>query len=109
MITDSYPVPAEWAARARVDAATYETMYARANVDSAGFWGDEARARLDWIEPFSTVRKTSFEADDFGIEWFGDGVLNVSANCLDRHLSDRGEQVAILWEGDDASEQRRIT
>lgn len=109
MTTDLYPVPAGWAKRARVDAAGYDRMYARARDHSAEFWGDEARARLDWIEPFTQVRDVSFERDDFRIEWFADGKLNVSANCLDRHLAARGEEIAILWEGDNPSEQRRIT
>ncbi len=109
MSTGLYPVPAAWAARARVDAAGYERMYAAARDDSAAYWADEARARLDWIEPFTRVRDVSFDRDDFRIEWFADGVLNVSANCVDRHLASRGNEVAILWEGDNPSEQRRIT
>ena len=104
----SYPVPAEWAARARVDAADYDRMYAAARDDSAGFWGEQAK-RLDWIKPATRIRDVSFEADDFRIEWFSDGVLNVSANCLDRHLAARGEEIAIIWEGDNPTDQRRIT
>ncbi|QXQ05547.1 acetate--CoA ligase [Sphingosinicellaceae bacterium] len=104
----SYPVPAEWAARAKVDAAGYDRMYAAARDDSARFWGEQAK-RLDWIKPATRVRDVSFEADDFRIEWFSDGVLNVSANCLDRHLAARGEEIAIIWEGDNPSNQRRIS
>lgn len=109
MTTDLYPVPPAWAARARIDAAKYDAMYARARDDGEAFWGEQARARLDWTTPFTRVRDVSFEAKDFRIEWFGDGALNVSANCLDRHLAARGNEVAILWEGDNPSEQRRIT
>ena len=109
MSTDLYPVTAAWAARARVDAAGYDTMYAAARDDRDAFWGEEARRRLDWTKPFTKVCNASFDAADFGIEWFGDGQLNVSANCIDRHLVARGNEIAILWEGDNPSEQRRIT
>jgi len=103
-----YPIPEEWQQRAHVDAARYEALYAEAASDPETFWAREAR-RLDWIKPFSRVKKTSFNEQDFGIEWFGDGVLNVSANCLDRHLEERGDDVAIIWEGDDPANSRKIT
>ncbi|TRW17345.1 acetate--CoA ligase [Glacieibacterium frigidum] len=108
-MTDLYPVPPAWAARARVDAAKYDAMYAAARDDGEAFWAEQARARLDWTTPFTRVRDVSFDKQDFRIEWFGDGALNVSANCLDRHLAARGNEVAILWEGDNPNEQRRIT
>ncbi|MET0360241.1 MAG: acetate--CoA ligase [Sphingobium sp.] len=107
-MSSSYPVPAEWAARATVTTERYEEMYARSVADPDGFWREQA-ARLDWIAPFTKVKDTSFHEADFGIKWFEDGVLNVSANCLDRHLKDRGGETALIWEGDEPGESRRFT
>ena len=103
-----HPVPAEWAKRAYIDEAKYQAMYRRSVADPDGFWADEAK-RIDWIRPFTKVKNTSFAAPDISIKWFEDGTLNVSANCLDRHLASRGDQVAILWQGDDPAEHRRLT
>ncbi|MGL6044615.1 MAG: acetate--CoA ligase [Sandaracinobacteroides sp.] len=108
MRKDIYPVSDEWAGRALVDETGYARMYARSLADPDSFWRDEARA-IDWIEPFTRVSTCSFAEADFGIRWFEDGVLNVSTNCLDRHLAERGDVPAILWEGDDPSESRSIT
>jgi acetyl-CoA synthetase len=103
-----YPVPAEWAARAHVDAAGYGARYAEALADPDRFWQREAQI-VDWMVPFTTVDQSSFAEADFGIRWFGDGQLNVSANCLDRHLATLGDTPAILWEGDDPADTRTIT
>jgi acetyl-CoA synthetase len=103
-----HPVPSEWAERAYVDAAGYAEKYRRSLEEPEAFWREET-ARLDWIKPWTHVSKTSFDEADFGIEWFADGTLNVSANCLDRHLAERGDTIAIIWEGDDPSQQRKIT
>jgi acetyl-CoA synthetase len=103
-----HPVPAEWAATARIDAERYRAMYDEAASDPESFWKREAQ-RIDWMTPFTKVKNTSFNEADFGIKWFEDGALNVSANCIDRHLAERGDQVAILWEGDSPDEERRIT
>ena len=107
-MTNVYPVPVEWAAKAKVDAGRYKALYAEAASDPEGFWRREAQ-RLDWISPFGKVKDTSFDEADFRIRWFEDGVLNVSANCIDRHAAQRGDAVAILWEGDTPGEDRRIT
>ena len=103
-----HPVPAEWAQRAYVDAGSYAEKYRRALAEPEAFWREES-ARLDWIKPWTQLSKASFAEADFGIEWFADGTLNVAANCLDRHLATRGDTVAIIWEGDDPAQQRRIT
>ena len=95
-----YPVPAEWAAAAHVDEAGYQAMYRRSIEDPEAFWREQAQ-RVDWIRPFSRVKEASFHQDDFGIAWFADGSLNIAANCLDRHLDEHGDAVAILWEPDD--------
>jgi len=108
MSQNCYPVPAEWAKDALVDRAKYEAMYAEAASDPDTFWKREA-GRIDWIRQFTRVKETSFDEANFGIKWFADGTLNVSANCLDRHLAERGDEIAILWEGDDPTESRAIT
>ena len=106
-MTDAvYPVPKEWADHALIDADRYEAMYRESVEDPDAFWMREA-ARLDWMRPFSRIKETSFHKDDFGIRWFADGTLNLSANCLDRHLDGRRDDVAILWEPDDPSEDGR--
>ena len=103
-----YPVPPVWKKRAFIDDAKYREMYQRSVADPEGFWAAEAR-RIDWIRPFSKVMNTSYKAPDISIKWFEDGTLNVSANCIDRHLAKRADQVAILWEGDDPKESKAIT
>jgi acetyl-CoA synthetase len=109
MTDEVYPVPADWAARAKVDAETYASMYRASIVDPDGFWREHGR-RVDWITPFTTVKDTSYDRADFHIRWFADGALNVAANCLDRHLADRGDQTAIIWEPDDpTAEGRRLS
>jgi acetyl-CoA synthetase len=106
--TRLYPVPAEFAARARVDARRYAADYARSVSDPQGFWGDVGR-RLEWIKPYTRVKDVSFRLEDFHVRWYDDGTLNVAYNCLDRHLSKRGDRVAIIWEGDRPGESRTIT
>ncbi|WP_285423294.1 MULTISPECIES: acetate--CoA ligase [unclassified Pseudomonas] len=103
-----YPVRPEVAAQTLTDEATYKAMYQQSVVNPDGFWREQAQ-RLDWIKPFTTVKQTSFDDHRVDIKWFADGTLNVSYNCLDRHLAERGDQVAIIWEGDDPSESRNIT
>ncbi|MCG2841392.1 acetate--CoA ligase [Sandaracinobacter sp. RS1-74] len=104
-----YPVPAAWAQTALIDADAYKSCYARSLADPEGFWREEAR-RLDWLKPFSQVKNCSFDEADFRIRWFEDGALNVAANCLDRHLAERGDTTAILWEPDEPGEEgRRIS
>jgi acetyl-CoA synthetase len=102
-----HPVPEAWKARAWCDAARYEEMYQRSISDPESFWGDEAK-RLDWITPWQRVKNTTFESP-VSIQWYEGGQLNVSANCIDRHLESRGDQVAIIWEGDDPSVSKSIT
>ena len=103
-----FPVTAETAKSAHIDAAAYEAMYRRSVEDPEGFWAEQA-GRLDWITPFTKVKDVSWAKDDLHIRWFEDGTLNASANCLDRHLAARGEQTAIIWEGDDPALSEHIT
>ena len=104
-----FPVPDAWAARTAVGEKAYAKVRADAKGDPAAFFGAAAKKRLDWIKPFTIAKDTSFDAKDLHIRWFADGVLNVSANCIDRHLAERGDQVAIIWEGDDPADAKRIT
>jgi acetyl-CoA synthetase len=103
-----YEVPAQWAARAYVDDAKYQELYAASLNDPAAFWGEHGK-RIDWFKPFTKVKNTSFDAPDVSIKWFEDGLTNVAHNCIDRHLPKRAQQTAIIWEGDDPSETRHIT
>jgi len=102
------PVPAEWKSRAFIDAAKYEEMYARSIADPEGFWREQA-ARIDWIKPFTKVKNVSWDPDNLFIKWFEDGTLNVSANCIDRHLPAHAGRTAIIWEGDDPKDSEAIT
>ena len=103
-----HPVKPAWRDGAKIDAATYETMYAHSVKDPESFWAEHGK-RVDWIKPYSKVKDVSYDASDLHIRWFYDGTLNVAYNCLDRHLDKRGDQTAIIWEGDDPSEDARIT
>ena len=102
------PVPEEWKKRAFMTAAQYDAAYAESVRDPDGFWGQEAR-RLDWLKPFTKVKNVSWEPDNLSIKWFEDGALNVAANCIDRHLAKRGDQTAIIWEGDDPNDSKHIS
>lgn len=103
-----YSVPADIAANALVNNEQYQKMYQESVANPEGFWGEHAK-RIDWIKPFTQVKDTSYDDQNLYIKWFHDGTLNASANCLDRHLASKGDDVAIIWEGDDASEQRKVT
>ena len=103
-----FPVPEAIAKAAWCDNEKYLQMYKRSVADPEGFWAEQAK-RIDWIKPFTKIRDVSFQAPDVHIRWFSDGALNVSANCLDRHLAKRGDQVALLWEGDDPSVSKAMT
>jgi acetyl-CoA synthetase len=103
-----YDVPAAWKARAFVDDAKYKEMYARSIKDPNGFWGDEAK-RLDWIKKPTKVKNTTYDPHNVSIKWFEDGTLNAAYNCVDRHLAKRGDQTAIIWEGDDPKDSRTLT
>jgi acetyl-CoA synthetase len=103
-----YAVPPEWASRAWVDAVKYQEMYQRSISDPDGFWGEMGK-RLDWIKPYTRVKNTSFDPNNVSIKWYEDGTLNVCYNCIDRHLEKRGDQVAIIWEGDDPTVDEKIT
>ncbi len=104
-----YPVPAEVASNAYIDAAQYEALYRQSVEDPDGFWAEQAERFVTWFKPWNQVSDWSFDAANLYIKWFIGGKLNVSYNCLDRHLASRGDQVALIWEGDDPNEDRKIT
>ena len=104
-----YPVPAAVARRAHLDAKKYKAMYERSVKNPDGFWAEQAKQFVSWSKPWSKVSDWSYDAKNLHIRWFIDGKLNVSYNCLDRHLDRRGDQTAIIWEGDDPAQDRKIT
>jgi hypothetical protein len=103
-----YAVPDEWQKTAYVDATRYQEMYQASIANPDAFWGEHAK-RIDWIKPFTKVKNTSFAPDNVSIKWFEDGSLNVCANCVDRHVETRGDQVALIWEGDEPDMDLKIT
>ncbi len=102
------PVPEQWRTRAFWDKAKYEAAYAEALANPDGFWLKEA-ARLDWAKQPTKAGDWTFDAERLSIKWFEDGALNVAANCIDRHLAERGDQTAIIWEGDDPADSLHIS
>ncbi|MFQ2591335.1 acetate--CoA ligase [Aeromonas caviae] len=103
-----YPVKAHIGNGALLDKEGYEAMYQASVQDPDAFWGEQGKI-LDWMAPYTRVKNTSYDPGHVSIKWYEDGLLNVSANCLDRHLSERGDKVAIIWEGDNPAEDRKIT
>jgi len=95
-------------ANALIDNSGYQAMYDASIVDPDAFWAEHGK-RIDWIKPYSQVSDVSYDKADLHISWFGDGTLNAAANCLDRHLAGRGDQTAIIWEGDDPADSRHIS
>jgi len=103
-----YPVNEYFRERAYIDEKRYDDLYRRSLADNEGFWAEQA-GRIDWMKPFTEVKDVSYDADDLHIRWYADGTLNVCYNCVDRHLDDKGDQPAIIWEGDDPSRDETIT
>ena len=108
MSNDVHAVPEAFASNALIDDARYQAMYTQSVENPDAFWAEQGK-RLDWIKPFTKVKNTTYEYPGVSIKWYEDGELNVSANCIDRHLESRGDQVAIIWEGDDPSVDKKIT
>ncbi|MDE0617153.1 MAG: acetate--CoA ligase [Rhodospirillaceae bacterium] len=103
-----YPVTPEWAKRAHIDNERYLEMYERSVRDPDDFWAEQAK-RVDWFREPTVIRNVDYGYPDVSIKWYEDGVLNIAHNCLDRHLASRGDQTAIVWEGDDPAEDQKIT
>ncbi|MEX1252103.1 MAG: acetate--CoA ligase [Hyphomonas sp.] len=104
----TYPVPEAFAKQANLTPEKYREMYAASIADPVAFWGEQGK-RLDWTVPYTQVKDVSWETGDLHVRWYHDGVLNVSANCLDRHLEQRGDKAAMIWEGDAPGETYTIT
>ena len=104
----TFEVPDEVRENALIDDAKYQEMYAASIDDPDGFWGQHG-LRLDWMKPYSKVKNTLYSKQDVSIKWYEDGTLNASVNCIDRHLESRGDQTAIIWEGDEPSDDAKIT
>jgi acetyl-CoA synthetase len=103
-----YDVPSEWQSRAFFNDAAYKAKYEASARDPEGFWREEGK-RLDWMKPYTKVKNVSYAPGNVSIKWFEDGELNVSVNCIDRHLPKRANQVAIIWEGDNPADSKLIT
>ena len=103
-----YPVKAHIGSDALLDKEGYEAMYLASVQNPDAFWGEQGKI-LDWMTPYTRVKNTSYDPGHVSIKWYEDGLLNVSANCLDRHLAQRGDKVAIIWEGDNPAEDRKLT
>ncbi|WP_026941816.1 acetate--CoA ligase [Hellea balneolensis] len=104
----TYSVHADFVAKANLNPVSYASMYAASIADPESFWGVQGK-RLNWMKPYTKVKDVSWDKSDLHVKWYEDGVLNVTENCLDRHLETRGDKAAIIWEGDDPSESKTLT
>ena len=104
----TYPVPEAFAKQANLTPEKYREMYAASIADPVAFWGEQGK-RLDWMTPYTTVKDVSWETGDLHVRWYSDGVLNVTANCIDRHLDKRGDKAAFIWEGDKPGDSHTVT
>ena len=104
-----YDVPAEFAAKTNITAEQYQTLYKQSIDDPESFWAEQAEQFLSWSKPWDKVMDYSFDINNVDIKWFQGGSLNVAYNCIDRHLETKGDQVAIIWEGDDPNDDKKIT
>ena len=107
-MNEIYPVPESFKKTARITEAEYFERYQKSVEQPDAFWAEQAQ-KIDWIKPFTQVKNTNFNKDNFKIEWFADGELNVSANCLDRYLKEHPHKPAIIWEGDHSSRHKIIS
>ncbi|SVC09612.1 uncharacterized protein METZ01_LOCUS262466, partial [marine metagenome] len=103
-----FDVSAEWSSNAQINLDKYNEWYEKSFNDNEEFWNKHGK-RIDWIKPYTKVKDVSYLKDNFSIKWYYDGTLNASANCIDRHLKDKGDQTAIIWEGDDPKDSKNIT
>jgi acetyl-CoA synthetase len=108
MAQAQFPMPAALKNNARLDAATYQDMYDKSIKDPEGFWSEHGK-RITWFTPYTQIKNTQFSKNKVQIEWFRDGTLNACYNCVDRHLPERADKTAVIWEGDSVDEQKHIT
>ena len=103
-----HKVSPEWSQTAHVNAEKYQQLYTQSVKDPEAFWAEQGK-RLDWFKPYSKIKDVSFNQDDLHIKWFYDGTLNICHNCVDRHLPQKADDVAIIWEGDDPNDDKSLT
>jgi acetyl-CoA synthetase len=103
-----FPVPEKTAKNSYIDNEKYLAMYQKSVDDPESFWAEQGK-RIDWLKPYTKIKDVSYDHDDVHIKWYYDGTLNACANCIDRHLPSRGNQIAIIWEGDDPTNDKQIT
>ena len=103
-----FPVPEKTAKNSYIDNEKYLAMYQKSVDDPESFWAEQGK-RIDWLKPYTKIKDVSYDHDDVHIKWYYDGTLNACANCIDRHLPSRGNQIAIIWEGDDPTDDKQIT
>ena len=103
-----FPVTNDFAAQALIDNETYQAMYAESIADPESFWNKHGK-RIDWIKPYTKIKSTKFSKEDVSVKWYEDGTLNACWNCVDRHLEEYGDQIAIIWEGDEPDQSANIT
>ncbi len=104
----TYPVPTDFAAKTNLNSVSYDSMYAASIADPEAFWGEQGQ-RLNWMKPYTKVKNVSWDKSNLSVKWYEDGVLNVTENCLDRHLETRGDKAAIIWEGDSPDVSKTLT
>ena len=105
---EKFEVSDDWSSSAQINSDQYNDWYERSFSNNEEFWNEHGK-RIDWIKPYTKVKDVSYLKDNFSIKWYYDGTLNASANCIDRHLKDKADQTAIIWEGDDPKDSKNIT
>ena len=105
---EKFEVSDDWSSSAQINSDQYNDWYEKSFNNNEEFWNEHGK-RIDWIELYTKVKDVSYLKDNFSIKWYYDGTLNASANCIDRHLKDKGDQTAIIWEGDDPKDSKNIT
>ena len=105
---EKFAVSDDWSSNAQINSDKYNDWYEKSFNNNEEFWNEHGK-RIDWIKPYTKVKDVSYLKDNFSIKWYYDGTLNASANCIDRHLKDKADQTAIIWEGDDPKDSKNIT
>ena len=105
---EKFEVSSEWSAEAQINTDKYNEWYENSLSNNEEFWSEHGK-RIDWIKPYTKVKDVSYNKDNFSIKWYYDGTLNASSNCIDRHLKDKADQTAIIWEGDDPADSKHIS
>ena len=105
---EKFEVSSEWSAEAQINTDKYNEWYENSLNNNEEFWSEHGK-RIDWIKPYTKVKDVSYNKDNFSIKWYYDGTLNASSNCIDRHLKDKADQTAIIWEGDDPADSKHIS